>query len=148
MDAILQFLIHWTLVFRLFYSREVSPLPVRRPLAAARSVGLRPGDQYNRRRRQCCRGLPATDGAWHGMGSEYFHVKEKMDRAERFVHGPGCLDRPFFAFILFWEVPYPFGHDAPCTDCHSRYDHRKDTRYALLVWGKYRKAPVFNALKL
>ena len=146
MDAILQFLIdwgYWGLFLGFFYSRKCSPVQLGgRTGSLCRSVGLRPGDQYScRHRRQCCRRhdllLDGTSGQY-GMDREIFHVKkEKMDRAERFVHGRGAW-MAFFAFIpiLGSAISIVLGMmRANIWIVILAMTIGKILRYALLVWG-------------
>ena len=151
MDAILQFLIdwgYWGLFTSSFIAGSVLPSVRSRIGSLCRSVGLRPGDQYNRRhRRQCCRRhdllLDGTSGQY-GMDREIFSCKkEKMDRAERFVHGRGAgwLSSPL---SLFWEVHiHCIGHDAcQYMDCHSGHDNRKGTSICIVGLGSAGSLPL------
>ena len=158
MDAILQFLIdwgYWGLFSRLFYSRESSPLQFGGRIGSlCRSVGLRPGDQYNRRHRRQRRRrhdllLDGTSGQY-GMDREIFSCKKRED-------GPcgavctrtGCW-MAFFAFIpiLGSAISIVLGMYArQYMDCHSRDDHRKDTPLRLIGMGSIGSLR-FNALKL
>lgn len=146
MDAILQFLIdwgYWGLFLGSFIAGSVLPFSSEAVLASlCRSVGLRPGDQYNRRhRRQCCRRhdllLDGTSGQY-GMDREIFSCKkEKMDRAERFVHGRGAW-MAFFAFIpiLGSAISIVLGMmRANIWIVILAMTIGKILRYALLVWG-------------
>lgn len=158
MDAILQFLIdwgYWGLFLGSFIAGSVLPFSSEAVLAACVGpVGLRPGDQYNRRhRRQCCRRhdllLDGTSGQY-GMDREIFSCKKRED-------GPcgavctrtGCLDGFLRLYPYFGKCHiHCIGHDAcQYMDCHSRYDHRKDTPLRLIGMGSIGSLR-FNALKL
>lgn len=115
MDAILQFLIdwgYWGLFLGSFIAGSVLPFSSEAVLAACVGpLGLDPVISIT----AATAGNVAGGMTCYWMGhlgnmewiEKYFHVKkEKMDRAERFVHGRGAW-MAFFALSLFWEVPYP-----------------------------------------
>lgn len=114
MDAILQFLIdwgYWGLFLGSFIAGSVLPFSSEAVLAACVGpLGLDPVISIT----AATAGNVAGGMTCYWMGhlgnmewiEKYFHVKkEKMDRAERFVHGRGAwMASPL---SLFWEVPYP-----------------------------------------
>ena len=157
MDAILQFLIdwgYWGLFLGSFIAGSVLPFSSEAVLAACVGpLGL-DCDQYNRRhRRQRCRRhdllLDGTSGQY-GMDREIFSCKKRED-------GPcgavctrtGCLDGFLRLYPYFGKCHiHCIGHDAcQYMDCHSRYDHRKDTPLRLIGMGSIGSLR-FNALKL
>lgn len=158
MDAILQFLIdwgYWGLFLGSFIAGSVLPFSSEAVLAACVGpLGLDPVISIT----AATAGNVAGGMTCYWMGhlgnmewiEKYFHVKkEKMDRAERFVHGRGAW-MAFFAFIpiLGSAISHCIGHDAcQYMDCHSRYDHRKDTPLRLIGMGSIGSLR-FNALKL
>lgn len=158
MDAILQFLIdwgYWGLFLGSFIAGSVLPFSSEAVLAACVGpLGLDPVISIT----AATAGNVAGGMTCYWMGhlgnmewiEKYFHVKkEKMDRAERFVHGRGAW-MAFFAFIpIFGKCHiHCIGHDAcQYMDCHSRYDHRKDTPLRLIGMGSIGSLR-FNALKL
>lgn len=155
MDAILQFLIdwgYWGLFLGSFIAGSVLPFSSEAVLAACVGpLGLDPVISIT----AATAGNVAGGMTCYWMGhlgnmewiEKYFHVKkEKMDRAERFVHGRGAW-MAFFAFIPILGSAIS-GHDAcQYMDCHSRYDHRKDTPLRLIGMGSIGSLR-FNALKL
>lgn len=157
MDAILQFLIdwgYWGLFLGSFIAGSVLPFSSEAVLAACVGpLGLDPVISIA----AATAGNVAGGMTCYWMGhlgnmewiEKYFHVKkEKMDRAERFVHGRGAW-MAFFAFIpILGSAIYCIRHDAcQYMDCHSRYDHRKDTPLRLIGMGGIGSLR-FNALKL
>ena len=140
MDAILQFLIdwgYWGLFLGSFIAGSVLPFSSEAVLAAC----------------VCCRRhdllLDGTSGQY-GMDREIFSCKKRED-------GPcgavctrtGCLDGFLRLYPYFGKCHiHCIGHDAcQYMDCHSRYDHRKDTPLRLIGMGSIGSLR-FNALKL
>lgn len=159
MDAILQFLIdwgYWGLFLGSFIAGSVLPFSSEAVLAACVGpLGLDPVISIT----AATAGNVAGGMTCYWMGhlgnmewiEKYFHVKkEKMDRAERFVHGRGAW-MAFFAFIpiLGSAISIVLGmmRANKYMDCHSRYDHRKDTPLRLIGMGSIGSLR-FNALKL
>lgn len=160
MDAILQFLIdwgYWGLFLGSFIAGSVLPFSSEAVLAACVGpLGLDPVISIT----AATAGNVAGGMTCYWMGhlgnmewiEKYFHVKkEKMDRAERFVHGRGAW-MAFFAFIpiLGSAISIVLGMmraNIWYMDCHSRYDHRKDTPLRLIGMGSIGSLR-FNALKL
>lgn len=159
MDAILQFLIdwgYWGLFLGSFIAGSVLPFSSEAVLAACVGpLGLDPVISIT----AATAGNVAGGMTCYWMGhlgnmewiEKYFHVKkEKMDRAERFVHGRGAW-MAFFAFIpiLGSAISIVLGMMRAniYMDCHSRYDHRKDTPLRLIGMGSIGSLR-FNALKL
>lgn len=158
MDAILQFLIdwgYWGLFLGSFIAGSVLPFSSEAVLAACVGpLGLDPVISIT----AATAGNVAGGMTCYWMGhlgnmewiEKYFHVKkEKMDRAERFVHGRGAW-MAFFAFIpiLGSAISIVLGMmRCQYMDCHSRYDHRKDTPLRLIGMGSIGSLR-FNALKL
>lgn len=158
MDAILQFLIdwgYWGLFLGSFIAGSVLPFSSEAVLAACVGpLGLDPVISIT----AATAGNVAGGMTCYWMGhlgnmewiEKYFHVKkEKMDRAERFVHGRGAW-MAFFAFIpiLGSAISIVLGMmRGQYMDCHSRYDHRKDTPLRLIGMGSIGSLR-FNALKL
>lgn len=158
MDAILQFLIdwgYWGLFLGSFIAGSVLPFSSEAVLAACVGpLGLDPVISIT----AATAGNVAGGMTCYWMGhlgnmewiEKYFHVKkEKMDRAERFVHGRGLMDGFLRLYPYFGKCHiHCIGHDAcQYMDCHSRYDHRKDTPLRLIGMGSIGSLR-FNALKL
>lgn len=158
MDAILQFLIdwgYWGLFLGSFIAGSVLPFSSEAVLAACVGpLGLDPVISIA----AATAGNVAGGMTCYWMGhlgnmewiEKYFHVKkEKMDRAERFVTRTGCLDGFLRLYPYFGKCHiHCIGHDAcQYMDCHSRYDHRKDTPLRLIGMGGIGSLR-FNALKL
>lgn len=155
MDAILQFLIdwgYWGLFLGSFIAGSVLPFSSEAVLAACVGpLGLDPVISIT----AATAGNVAGGMTCYWMGhlgnmewiEKYFHVKkEKMDRAERFVHGRGAW-MAFFAFIPILGSAISIVLGMQYMDCHSRYDHRKDTPLRLIGMGSIGSLR-FNALKL
>ena len=157
MDAILQFLIdwgYWGLFLGSFIAGSVLPFSSEAVLAACVGpLGLDPVISIA----AATAGNVAGGMTCYWMGhlgnmewiEKYFHVKkEKMDRAERFVHGRGAW-MASSPLSLFGKCHiHCIRHDAcQYMDCHSRYDHRKDTPLRLIGMGGIGSLR-FNALKL
>mgnify|MGYP000136386603 FL=1 len=158
MDAILQFLIdwgYWGLFLGSFIAGSVLPFSSEAVLAACVGpLGLDPVISIAAAtRRQCCRRhdllLDGTSGQY-GMDREIFSCKKRED-------GPcgavctrtGCLDGFLRLYPYFGKCHiHCIRHDAcQYMDCHSRYDHRKDTPLRLIGMGGIGSLR-FNALKL
>ena len=157
MDAILQFLIdwgYWGLFLGSFIAGSVLPFSSEAVLAACVGpLGLDPVISIA----AATAGNVAGGMTCYWMGhlgnmewiEKYFHVKkEKMDvRSGLYTDGvPGCFLRlyPYFGKCHIHCI----GHDAcQYMDCHSRYDHRKDTPLRLIGMGSIGSLR-FNALKL
>lgn len=158
MDAILQFLIdwgYWGLFLGSFIAGSVLPFSSEAVLAACVGpLGLDPVISIT----AATAGNVAGGMTCYWMGhlgnmewiEKYFHVKkEKMDRAERVCTRTGCLDGFLRLYPYFGKCHiHCIGHDAcQYMDCHSRYDHRKDTPLRLIGMGSIGSLR-FNALKL
>ena len=151
MDAILQFLIdwgYWGLFLGSFIAGSVLPFSSEAVLAACVGpLGLDPVISIT----------AATAGnvaggmtGQYGMDREIFSCKKRED-------GPcgavctrtGCLDGFLRLYPYFGKCHiHCIGHDAcQYMDCHSRYDHRKDTPLRLIGMGSIGSLR-FNALKL
>ena len=146
MDAILQFLIdwgYWGLFLGSFIAGSVLPFSSEAVLAACVGpLGLDPVISIT----AATAGNVAGGMTCYWMGhlgnmewiEKYFHVKkEKMDRAERFVHGRGAW-MAFFAFIpiLGSAISIVLGMmRANIWIVILAMTIGKILRYALLVWG-------------
>ncbi|MDE5678441.1 VTT domain-containing protein [Phocaeicola sp.] len=146
MDAILQFLIdwgYWGLFLGSFIAGSVLPFSSEAVLAACVGpLGLDPVISIA----AATAGNVAGGMTCYWMGhlgnmewiEKYFHVKkEKMDRAERFVHGRGAW-MAFFAFIpiLGSAISIVLGMmRANIWIVVLAMTTGKILRYALLVWG-------------
>ena len=161
MDAILQFLIdwgYWGLFLGSFIAGSVLPFSSEAVLAACVGpLGLDPVISI----------AAATAGNvaggmtcyWMGRSGQYGMESRNISCKKReglgpwteagLYHGTGAWMVFLSSLSLFWEVHiHCIRHDAcQYMDCHSRYDHRKILRYALLVWGGIGSLR-FNALKL
>lgn len=158
MDAILQFLIdwgYWGLFLGSFIAGSVLPFSSEAVLAACVGpLGLDPVISIA----AATAGNVAGGMTCYWMGhlgnmewiEKYFHVKkEKMDRAERFVHGRGAWMDGLFRLHPYFRKRHIhcIGHDAcQYMDCHSRYDPRKDTPLRLIGMGGIGSLR-FNTLK-
>lgn len=158
MDAILQFLIdwgYWGLFLGSFIAGSVLPFSSEAVLAACVGpLGLDPVISIT----AATAGNVAGGMTCYWMGhlgnmewiEKYFHVKKEKD-------GPcgavctrtGCLDGFLRLYPYFGKCHiHCIGHDAcQYMDCHSRYDHRKDTPLRLIGMGSIGSLR-FNALKL
>ena len=146
MDAILQFLIdwgYWGLFLGSFIAGSVLPFSSEAVLAACVGpLGLDPVISIT----AATAGNVAGGMTCYWMGhlgnmewiEKYFHVKkEKMDRAERFVHGRGAW-MAFFAFIpILGSAICQLGimMRANIWIVILAMTIGKILRYALLVWG-------------
>ena len=146
MDAILQFLIdwgYWGLLLGSVIAGSVLPFSSEAVLAACVGpLGLDPVISIT----AATAGNVAGGMTCYWMGhlgnmewiEKYFHVKkEKMDRAERFVHGRGAW-MAFFAFIpiLGSAISIVLGMmRANIWIVILAMTIGKILRYALLVWG-------------
>ena len=155
MDAILQFLIdwgYWGSFSRLFYSRKCSPFSSEAVLAACVGpLGLDPVISIT----AATAGNVAGGMTCYWMGhlgnmewiEKYFHVKKRRwtVRSGLYTDGvPGWLSSPLSYFGKCHI--HCIGHDAcQYMDCHSRYDHRKDTPLRLIGMGSIGSLR-FNAL--
>lgn len=158
MDAILQFLIdwgYWGLFLGSFIAGSVLPFSSEAVLAACVGpLGLDPVISIT----AATAGNVAGGMTCYWMGhlgnmewiEKYFHVKkEKMDRCGAVCTRTGCLDGFLRLYPYFGKCHiHCIGHDAcQYMDCHSRYDHRKDTPLRLIGMGSIGSLR-FNALKL
>ncbi len=158
MDAILQFLIdwgYWGLFLGSFIAGSVLPFSSEAVLAACVGpLGLDPVISITAATAGNVAGgmtcyLDGTFGQY-GMDREIFSCKKRED-------GPcgavctrtGCLDGFLRLYPYFGKCHiHCIGHDAcQYMDCHSRYDHRKDTPLRLIGMGSIGSLR-FNALKL
>lgn len=158
MDAILQFLIdwgYWGLFLGSFIAGSVLPFSSEAVLAACVGpLGLDPVISI----------AAATAGNvsggmtcyWMGhLGNmewieKYFHVKKEKNGPCREVRTrTGSMDGILCFYPHFGKCHFHrTGHDAcQYMDCHSRYDHRKDTPLRLIGMGGIGSLR-FNALKL
>lgn len=158
MDAILQFLIdwgYWGLFLGSFIAGSVLPFSSEAVLAACVGpLGLDPVISIT----AATAGNVAGGMTCYWMGhlgnmewiEKYFHVKkEKMDPCGAVCTRTGCLDGFLRLYPYFGKCHiHCIGHDAcQYMDCHSRYDHRKDTPLRLIGMGSIGSLR-FNALKL
>gem|GEM_PF-2574009 len=158
MDAILQFLIdwgYWGLFLGSFIAGSVLPFSSEAVLAACVGpLGLDPVISIAAATPPpACRGGGSGPGGGRGgvgMDREIFSCKKRED-------GPcgavctrtGCLDGFLRLYPYFGKCHiHCIRHDAcQYMDCHSRYDHRKDTPLRLIGMGGIGSLR-FNALKL
>lgn len=154
MDAILQFLIdwgYWGLFLGSFIAGSVLPFSSEAVLAACVGpLGLDPVISITAATAGNVAGGMTWTSGQYGMDREIFSCKKRED-------GPcgavctrtGCLDGFLRLYPYFGKCHiHCIGHDAcQYMDCHSRYDHRKDTPLRLIGMGSIGSLR-FNALKL